>query len=127
MSHTRTDSFDDQVKLNYVLQGCHIQWQSTGRSTSNQSVTGQCDKNHLGGLKVTILPESIVCRHCQSGEQNTSYYVWHDMAKKTAKAKLKIAQQGKVWYLNDKWNNSTRDGSKLTGLEWLRTISNESL
>lgn len=126
MTQTKSDTFDDQVKLNYALEDCHIKWQSGGRSIQNQAITGQCSENLLGGLKVTILPETVVCRKCLYEVHDNSYYVWHRMTKKSGNVKVKRAQEGSVWYLKDDWNISSslrRETHQLTGLEWLKTIS----
>ena len=124
MSHTRRDTHDDQVKLNYALDSCNMQWLSKGRNIENQAISGKC---RLNGLKVTVLPRSLICRNCM--QYRNSYYVWHGRSKRAGDMKMKTAISGYTWYLREV--RVEEDGTlkesgkteKLKGRAWLKAIS----
>ena len=124
MSQTRNDTHDDQVKLNYALDGCNIEWLSKGRDIENQAISGKC---RLNRLKVTVLPRSLICRTCK--HTKNSYYVWHGRSKRAGDMKMKMAISGYTWYLRDltvKKDGTLRESGrteKLKGVAWLKAIS----
>lgn len=128
LSQIRNDTYDDQVKLNYALNGCSIEWFSQGRNIENQAISGQCAKRKLKGLKVTVLPRSLICRKCRPQHKN-SYYVWHSRSKRAGDMKMKMAVSGYTWFL--KKSTVLQDGGlreekeieELKGVEWLKAIS----
>lgn len=112
------DTSDDQVLLNYALKACNIQWQANGKKIANQSITGQC---HNTGLKVTVLPQSEICRY-NCGKEG--FYVWHRLTNKKGNIKRKTAKESGRWYLRDNWRSLRRkDTGKLKDTDWLTSIS----
>ena len=136
MSVTNTSSTDDQVRLNYALNKCSIQWIDSATSIRTKAVEGVCAADKLGGLKVTILPHSVVCRQCVRGHR---YFIWHSNAKKTIGSKVKLAKLQSLWFLRNDWKeigntkgqiiNSSHgvrganSSIPLTGISWLKAIS----
>lgn len=136
MSITNTTSTDDQVKLNYALNECSIQWIDSTSSIGTRAVEGVCAADKLGGLKVTILPHSVVCRQCVRGHR---YFVWHTNSKKTIETKVNLAKFQGLWFLRENWkdigntnrmminsSHGVRGGTNsisLTGISWLKAIS----
>lgn len=124
MSRIRTDTQDDQVKLNYALDSCNIEWLGKGRSIENQAVSGKC---RLNGLTVTVLPRSLICRNCR--QDRKSYYVWHGRSKRAGDMKMKTAISGYTWYLRelavkeDGTLNESGRTEKLKGIAWLEAIA----
>lgn len=118
-------SYDDQLKLNYALDSCNIKWFNR---SSSETVSGQCDEDKLGGLRVTVLSRSLVCRRC-SDKYESSVYVWHGRARKAGDLKMKVAVSAHTWLLKEL--NMTQDGrvidsketENLKGVDWLRAIS----
>ena len=127
LSQTRTDVHDDQVKLNYALDSCNIEWYNQGRNIESQSITGKCAKNKLNELQVTVLPKSLICRKCK--KHLNSYYVWHSRTKRVGDMKMKIAISGQKWFLNelivleDGGLRESKESEQLKGREWLQSIS----
>lgn len=116
--------------MNYALDSCGIQWQEVGESIQNHSIDGQC----LNGLRVSVLSQSDICRReCNSKGNRSGFYVWHQLSKKTGSDKVKMAQEGRVWFLRRNWRELTfgsgldREnvtvGSNLLGNEWLASLS----
>jgi hypothetical protein len=124
MSQTRLDTQDDQVKINYALDSCNIEWLSTGRSIENQAISGKC---RLNGLTVTVLPRSLICRNCM--QNRNSYYVWHGRSKRAGHMKKKTAISGFSWHLRElsvKEDGALKESGrteKLKGKAWLKAIT----
>ena len=118
------DTHDDQVKLNYALDSCNIEWLSKGRNIENQAISGKCRQN---GLTVTVLPRSLICRSCL--QYRNSYYVWHGQSKRAGDMKMKTAISGYTWYLREltvKEDGTLKESGrieKLKGRAWLKAIS----
>ncbi len=108
------------MKLNYALDECNIQWSPV--SVQTKTVLGECAGDKLGGLRVAVLPHSIVCRKAPCA---SSLYVLHRNSRKESSAKRQIARTHGVWYLRQDWtivDNGT-GSTRLTGTEWLRAIA----
>ena len=124
MSQTRVDTQDDQVKINYALDSCNIEWLSKGRSIENQAISGKCRQN---GLTVTVLPRSLICRKC--AQYRNSYYVWHGRSKRAVDMKMKTGIYGYTWYLREltvKEDGALKESGrteKLKGRAWLKAIA----
>lgn len=127
LGQTRNDTYDDQVKLNYALDSCNIEWFSQKRNIDNQAIAGKCAKRKLNGLKVTVLPQSLICRKCK--QYKTSYYVWHSRSKRAGEMKMKAAIAGYTWFLKNttvledgelRESEATKD---LKAVKWLKAIS----
>ena len=127
LSQTRNDTHDDQVKLNYARENCKIKWFNEGRNINNQAITGECARGKLAGLKVTVLPRTMICRRCK--KQTKSYYVWHNRAKRRGDVKVKTAVSGNTWFLKDSVVvedgifKESEETEKLKGHMWLSAIS----
>ena len=127
LGQTRNDTYDDQVKLNYALDGCNIKWFSQGQSIDNQAIAGKCTKRKLNGLKVTVLPQSLICRKCK--QHKTSYYVWHNRSKRAGDMKMKTAIAGYTWFLKktivleDGELRESEATKELRAFKWLKAIS----
>lgn len=104
--------FDDQVLINYAFKQCQIRWQSP---TQDGFIVGECKAS---GLKVTIMPSSVVCRRCVEGGH---YAVWHQKGSRRQEVKKSKAEEGRKWFLREDWK--TIDHTNLKGLEWLRLIA----
>lgn len=118
MSQLTLYKSDDQMKMNYALDRCNITWR---QEEGGVATHGVCSN----GLKVTILSNRVICRHCSSNKA-TNYYVWHRLASKgQMDRKTAVAKLGKAWFLRDGWNatNHMTIGRKLTGINWLRSIT----
>lgn len=115
LGHVHPNSFDDQLKINYALKECNITWHPT--NGKDQVVHGECQN----GLKVTLLPQSVVCRRCHGNwrTQQQQYYIWHQLTKKEGQAKVESALKNKVWFLQDEWKNT----SDMKGIAWLKSVS----
>ena len=100
---------DDQLLMNEGLDMCGIKWHRT-----SSSMTGSCSR--YVNLTVTLLSLTDVCRHCAN---NINYFVWHERVPKKAKLKKQAAENGKVWFLKEDYD----DKVDLKGLEWLYKIS----
>lgn len=121
--------FDDQVNVNNALNNCNISWVS---NMSNKVVTGQCQAEDikLHGLRVTILPFTIICRKC-SNKDKLGVYVWHKQSKKTGEMKMKVAVSTQTWYLRNLTLSATGARSliengeigELKGIDWIRAIA----
>ena len=104
-----TALFDDQVIFNKELYKCGVTWNT--HSTKEALITGQCTRlaNCSDGcdeeklLRVALLPETIVCRHCNV-ESKSRYYVWHDKSPRRTKGKKASADSANIWFLNPNWN-----------------------
>ena len=119
--------FDDQVAINNVLYKCDIKWSIADSNSQLQVITGQCaeSEDKLSGLKVTILPTSVICRKCYR-KHKSGIYVWHKQAKKTGVAKMKAAATTDTWYLKNDTVNFMMAQSKeekLKGIDWIRTLA----
>lgn len=104
--------FDDQVLINHAFNHCHIHWQPP---TKDGFIVGQCEAS---GLKVAIIPNSVVCRRCVEGRH---YAVWHQKSSRKQDVKKSKAEEGRKWFLREDWENI--DHTNLKGLEWLRQIA----
>ena len=111
VSTTNTTQFDDQVRFNQALHECGVTWNThstkealiTGQCTRLANCSDSCDEEKL--LRVAILPETIVCRHCNV-EMITSYYVWHAKSSRKSQAKKENAESANVWFLKPRWNDT---------------------
>lgn len=122
--------FDDQVNINNAFNNCDIKWSN---NTNNKVVTGQCAEDKLQGLKVTVLPASVICRRCHSKDKD-SLYVWHKQSKKSGEMKMKTAISTHTWHLKNITLNLREDAcsiimenkemEKLKGIEWIQALSN---
>lgn len=121
--------FDDQVNVNNALNSCNISWVS---NSSDKIVTGQCqaEDKKLQGLRVTILPFSMICRRC-SKKNKRNIYVWHKQSKKTGEMKMKMAVSTQTWYLRNLTLSATggrnlmeiKEIEELKGIDWIRAIA----
>lgn len=116
MKDIHRECVDDQGKLNYGLKALDVKWHSNSNH-QNVTVCGQTRNN----LRVSILPYDDVCRldTCVLN-QRSRYYVWHKGGLRSRKMKLNSAREGKVWFLQFKWNSVHND---YVGNEWLRSIA----
>lgn len=121
--------FDDQVAINKVLYKCDIKWSNASSNSQLQAVTGQCAESgsKLSGLKVTILPTTMICRKCYK-KHKSGIYIWHKQSKKMGVAKMKAAATTDTWYLKNDIVNlmmmESREENELKGIEWIRAIAN---
>ena len=102
---------DDQITTNYVLNELGVEWREANIPSEDYCVQGYSPL----GLKVTILSNSVACRHCERMNLK-NYYVWHPRAGKTFEAKQRQAVRGNSWLLDPQWNSSMAHNNKLTGL-----------
>ena len=117
----RPDVTDDQIKMNLALQASNIKW-TYNSALDKQSIVYEGIGSD--GLKVTLLPPKVACRHwaCLM-EKRDQYYIWHrgtishTMDPKTTKAK-----SDGVWFLREDWVAITNQ-SNLTRHSWLKQIS----
>ena len=120
--------FDDQVNINNAFNNCNISWMN---NTDNDVVTGECVDDKLQGLRVTILPASIICRKCHTKDKD-SLYVWHKQSKKSGEIKMKTAVSTHTWHLKNitlRLTEETKsiiddgENDKLKGIHWIKAIS----
>lgn len=111
------------MAINNVLYKCGISWSNSSSNGSQlQAVTGQCadSGDEMSGLKVTILPTSMICRKCYKKDRS-GVYIWHKQSKKTGVAKMKAATTTDTWYLKSDTLMIEKD--ELKGTEWIRAIA----
>ena len=82
------------------------------------SIEGVC----ANGLKVTLLPQSKVCRSTCNFAHKSSYTVWHKNGAKDGNSKKNGASAGHLWFLAKYWEEICIDGN-MKGTEWLKCIS----
>ena len=124
----KSNSPDDQLVLNYALEKMGIRWTKSKRG--NDPLGTEWHGRGASNLKVTLLPQRIACRHtnCQMKRQR-QYYTWH-RGNKGALMKngrhfwmVKTAKLDGVWFLKDNWYSFSQN-STLSGVEWLKSVSN---
>ena len=94
---------------------------SQNKSIQRDIITGNC----VDGLRVTVLPYSVICRtHCSAvlhdKVASKDLYVWHLLSFKTGNSKIKAALKSNVWFLKA---NATNSSSSLKGTEWLASLA----
>ena len=101
--------FDDQVVINTALNSCGIAWSSPERGSCILGVCRDLD------LRVSLLPESVVCRWCR---KRRGFYVWHQKGARGQEDKRRVAEDGGMWFLKRNLNEKR----ELKGTEWLRFL-----
>ncbi len=104
--------------MNHALEDCDIHWSAT--DVQDKAVLGACAQNKLGGLKVVILPHSVVCRKTVC---SMSASILHPNSRKESTAKMRAAKTQGVWYLRKDWALISNNTAQLTGAMWLRQIA----
>ena len=117
---------NDQIRLNYGLHHLHVEWENDKQThrqhQQNQPALGRSPNS---GLSVVVLPLNDICRFdCKPGYRSR-YYVWHKGGSRDKKSKMEGAQQGRTWFLKERWSeihaNMVVD---VRGNKWLKRISN---
>ena len=117
-------SFDDQKRLNYGLKLLDVQWKHFDRVRVHgidsliSSIEGVC----ANGLKITLLPQSQVCRIACNSAHKSSYTVWHHREEKNRNSKKNGASSADLWFLAKHWEEICTDGN-MKQTEWLKCIS----
>ena len=111
--------YDDQMRLNFALFAMDPDWGHTGHLNIHDHKKVATTPS---GLKVTILPNKVACRHdCSTKLNSSSYYIWHrNVGRKDITNKID-KQDTRLWFLKDEWESLN---STATGEQWLRAISN---
>lgn len=124
MSEVYHQSFSDQERLNYGLKLLHIQWEQFDQSHVDNlvsSIEGVSDN----GLKVTLIPQSTVCRSTCNLARRSSYTVWHKGGARDGRSKKNGASAGYVWFLVNNWKQICKHDNVI-GIEWLNCISSKT-
>ncbi|XP_065914009.1 uncharacterized protein [Dysidea avara] len=116
MMKIKTETTDDQLAVNYVFYYMEIKFKplNTEAYQYYQGIT-----SNPVSLQVTLLPNSVICRHCTDDLKEITY-VWHPYFHKSGNNKKIQMTKDNTWKLRDNWN-ATLQNSK-TANEWLLSI-----
>jgi len=112
----KTEGTDDQVAVNYAFYHMEIEWKLLNAETFQyyQGIT-----SNPVSLQVTLLPNSVICRHC-SEDLKEICYIWHPYFHKSGNNKKIQMTKDNTWILRDNWNKTLQD--TMTANEWLLSI-----
>ena len=93
---------DDQVLINTVFHNHNVEWNIDPDCTKDKLHCTHTGHVQDSIFNVTLLSQDIVCRQCHKIKRST-YFVWHDLAKRTGKEKEEKAREGHTWFLETEW------------------------
>jgi len=116
MMKVKTKFIDDQMAVNYALYYMKIKWRLL-KAESFQYFQG-ITSNPIS-LRVTLLPNTEICRHCTEDLKETSY-IWHPLSPKSGNHKKFRMTKDNTWKLRNNWNTTLQD--TMAANEWLLSI-----
>ena len=122
MGHIRQPNlkrYDDQVRLDSALDNMQPIWEGNRRSM-NISLD-EWTATTQEGFKVTILPETLVCRKRCTQKSITQSYVWHKFIGGDHKLDMGKNDLG-PWFLREDWEEVSA-ASNAVGEQWLKEIT----